>query len=48
MARWLLLTWGGGGNQPPMIALAQALEARGDAVTVAGYATTGAAGLLGS
>lgn len=38
MARWLLLTWDGAGNQAPMTALAQALAARGDAVTVAGYA----------
>lgn len=37
MARWLLLTWDGAGNQAPMTALAQALSARGDAVTVAGY-----------
>jgi len=37
MARWLLLTWDGAGNQTPMTALAQALAARGDAVTVAGY-----------
>lgn len=37
MAKWLLLTWDGAGNQAPMTALAQALLARGDSVTVAGY-----------
>ncbi|GAA4305767.1 hypothetical protein GCM10023178_13390 [Actinomadura luteofluorescens] len=37
MARWLLLTWDGAGNQGPMTGLARHLKARGHEVTVAGY-----------
>src|SRR5689334_7040585 len=37
MANFLLLTWSGAGNQPPAIALGNALRARGHDVTFAGY-----------
>ena len=37
MARFLFFTWDGAGNQPPAVAIAQALTERGHAVTVAGY-----------
>ena len=37
MARFLFLTWDGAGNQPPAVAIAQALESRGHKVTFAGY-----------
>lgn len=37
MAHFLFLTWNGAGNQPPAVALAQALIRRGHAATVAGY-----------
>ena len=39
MARFLLITWNGGGNVPPMIGIAQQLRARGHTVTIAGYAS---------
>jgi UDP:flavonoid glycosyltransferase YjiC (YdhE family) len=37
MSRFLFLTWDGAGNQPPAVAIAQALEARDHQVTFAGY-----------
>lgn len=37
MARFLLLTWDGSGNQPPAIALAQELKSRGHEPVFAGY-----------
>jgi UDP:flavonoid glycosyltransferase YjiC (YdhE family) len=37
MARFLFLTWDGAGNQPPTVAIAQALESRGHNITFAGY-----------
>lgn len=37
MARLLVVTWSGSGNQPPAIGLAQELRARGHHVTFAGY-----------
>lgn len=37
MARYVFLTWSGAGNQPPAIALAQALRSRGHDVAFAGY-----------
>jgi MGT family glycosyltransferase len=37
MARFLLLTWNGAGNQPPAVAIAQALKSRGHKITFAGY-----------
>src|SRR6185437_984531 len=37
MPRFLFLTWNGAGNQPPAVAIAQALEKRGHEVTFAGY-----------
>jgi UDP:flavonoid glycosyltransferase YjiC (YdhE family) len=37
MSRFLFLTWDGAGNQPPAVALAQALETRGHQITFAGY-----------
>jgi UDP:flavonoid glycosyltransferase YjiC (YdhE family) len=37
MARYLFLTWNGAGNQPPALALAQTLRARGHEVVFAGY-----------
>lgn len=36
MARYLFLTWDGGGNQPPALGLAQTTRAGGDAVLIAG------------
>lgn len=38
MSRFLFLTWNGAGNQPPAVALAQALKRRGHEITFAGYA----------
>lgn len=38
MARFTILSWNGAGNQPPAIAIAQALRQRGHGVTFAGYA----------
>jgi MGT family glycosyltransferase len=37
MARFLFLTWDGAGNQPPAVAIAQAVKRRGHAVVFAGY-----------
>jgi MGT family glycosyltransferase len=37
MPRLLFLTWNGAGNQPPAVALAQALQRRGHEITFAGY-----------
>jgi MGT family glycosyltransferase len=37
MSRFLFLTWNGAGNQPPAVAIAQALEKRGHEITFAGY-----------
>jgi UDP:flavonoid glycosyltransferase YjiC (YdhE family) len=37
MARFLFVTWSGGGNQPPEIGTAQALQERGHEVIFAGY-----------
>lgn len=37
MSRLLFLTWNGAGNQPPALAIAQALRHRGHEVTFAGY-----------
>lgn len=37
MPRFLFLTWNGAGNQPPAVAIAQALRRRGHEVTFAGY-----------
>ena len=37
MARVLFVTWGGGGNQPPAIGIAQELRDRGHKVVFAGY-----------
>jgi UDP:flavonoid glycosyltransferase YjiC (YdhE family) len=37
MARVLFLTWNGAGNQPPAVAVAQALRVRGHQITFAGY-----------
>jgi UDP:flavonoid glycosyltransferase YjiC (YdhE family) len=37
MARFLFLSWDGAGNQPPAIAIAQALKERSHDVTFAGY-----------
>jgi UDP:flavonoid glycosyltransferase YjiC (YdhE family) len=37
MSRFLFLTWDGAGNQPPAVAVAQALEIRGHQITFAGY-----------
>jgi len=37
MARFLFLTWDGAGNQPPAVAIAQALKSRGHEITFAGY-----------
>src|SRR5258708_31486419 len=37
MSRFLFLTWNGAGNQPPAVAIAQALKSRGHEVTFAGY-----------
>lgn len=37
MARFLFLTWNGAGNQPPAVALAQALKGRGHEIVFAGY-----------
>ena len=39
MAHVLFVTWEGGGNQPPAIGIAQALQARGHTVSFAGYAS---------
>jgi UDP:flavonoid glycosyltransferase YjiC (YdhE family) len=39
MAGFVLVTWDGGGNQSPMIGLAQALRTRGHQVLIAGYET---------
>jgi UDP:flavonoid glycosyltransferase YjiC (YdhE family) len=36
--RFLFLTWNGAGNQPPSVAIAQALKKRGHDVVFAGYA----------
>lgn len=36
MARFLFVTWAGGGNEPPALGLAQALRQRGHEVTFAG------------
>lgn len=38
MPRFLFLTWNGAGNQPPAVAIAQALKRRGHKITFAGYA----------
>jgi UDP:flavonoid glycosyltransferase YjiC (YdhE family) len=38
MPRFLFLTWNGAGNQPPAVAIAQALRKRGHEITFAGYA----------
>jgi MGT family glycosyltransferase len=37
MAKFLFLTWNGAGNQPPAVAIANALKNRGHKVTFAGY-----------
>ena len=37
MARFLFITWHGGGNVPPAVGIAQELIARGHTVTFAGY-----------
>jgi len=37
MARFLFLTWSGAGNQPPAVAIANALKTRGHKITFAGY-----------
>jgi UDP:flavonoid glycosyltransferase YjiC (YdhE family) len=37
MQRYLFLTWNGAGNQPPAVAIAQALRQRGHEVTFGGY-----------
>jgi UDP:flavonoid glycosyltransferase YjiC (YdhE family) len=37
MARFLFLTWNGAGNQPPAVAIANALKDRGHKITFAGY-----------
>lgn len=37
MRRFLFLTWNGAGNQPPAVAIAQALRKRGHEVTFGGY-----------
>ena len=37
MSRYVLLSWNGGGNEPPAIGLAQALKNGGHDVTFAGY-----------
>jgi len=37
MSRFLFLTWNGAGNQPPAVAIAQALRSRGHEITFAGY-----------
>jgi MGT family glycosyltransferase len=37
MARFLFLTWNGAGNQPPAVAIANALKSRGHKITFAGY-----------
>ena len=37
MARFLFLTWNGAGNQPPAVAIANALKNRGHKITFAGY-----------
>jgi len=37
--RFLFLTWNGAGNQPPSVAIAQALKKRGHDVAFAGYAS---------
>ena len=37
MARYLFVSWSGAGNQPPAVAIAQALQRRGHHVTFAGY-----------
>lgn len=37
MSRFLFLTWNGAGNQPPAVAIAQALRKRGHEITFAGY-----------
>ena len=37
MARFLFVTWPGGGNVPPAVGIAQALAAQGHAVIFAGY-----------
>jgi UDP:flavonoid glycosyltransferase YjiC (YdhE family) len=37
MARFLILSWNGAGNQPPAVGIAQALRQRGHQVTFAGY-----------
>jgi UDP:flavonoid glycosyltransferase YjiC (YdhE family) len=37
MPRFLFLTWNGAGNQPPAVAIAQALKRRGHEITFAGY-----------
>jgi UDP:flavonoid glycosyltransferase YjiC (YdhE family) len=37
MARFLILSWNGAGNQPPAIGIAQALRQRGHEVIFAGY-----------
>ena len=39
MARFLFITWEGGGNQPPAIGTAQELQERGYQVAFAGYAS---------
>lgn len=38
MPHFLFLTWNGAGNQPPAVAIAQALRRRGHEITFAGYA----------
>jgi UDP:flavonoid glycosyltransferase YjiC (YdhE family) len=37
MPHFLFLTWNGAGNQPPAVAIAQALKKRGHEITFAGY-----------
>ena len=37
MSRFLFLTWNGGGNQPPAVAIAQALRKHGHEIIFAGY-----------
>jgi UDP:flavonoid glycosyltransferase YjiC (YdhE family) len=39
MARFVFVTWDGGGNQSPMIGLAEALHGRGHEIQFAGYET---------
>lgn len=37
MTRYLIATWSGGGNVPPVLAIAHELRRRGDSVRIIGH-----------